>query len=124
MPNQRPSPVQPPAGRERRRSPRAQADRPLTVLVEGAPREVRLRDLSASGLCFFAEQPLPEMTALQIALDLPRGGGQTDRVEASGAVVRCQPISPRLEHYEIAVFFHDISPENRQHLERFVDANP
>lgn len=92
-------------------------------MVGGAPREVRLRDLSVSGLCFFSEEPLNEMTVLQIVLELPDPNGSTDRIEAGGAVVRCQPISPRVEHYEVAVFFHDISNSSRECLQRFVAAN-
>lgn len=92
-------------------------------MVEGAPREVRLRDLSVSGLCFFSEEPLTEMTVLQIVLELPGPNGKTDRIEAGGAVVRCQPISPRVEHYEVAVFFHDISGTSRERLQGFVAAS-
>ena len=92
-------------------------------MVGGSPREVRLRDLSVSGLCFFSEQPLNEMTVLQIVLELPDSNGSTERIEAGGAVVRCQPISPRVEHYEVAVFFHDISGASRERLQSFVAAN-
>ncbi len=114
--------VQPPTGKERRKDPRAKADRPLTVIVNDAPVEVRLRDLSVSGLCFFSEEPLREMTALRIALDLPSQKNKPERIEAGGAVVRCQPISPRLAHYEVAVFFHDIAAEDRERLAKFVTA--
>ena len=116
-----PHPVAEPPGKERRREPRARADRPLRITVDDAPVEMRLRDLSASGVCFFSERPIPEMTALRIALDLPAEDGADQRVEAGGAVVRCQPISPRVEHYEVAVFFHDIAEDDRQRLRRFVD---
>jgi c-di-GMP-binding flagellar brake protein YcgR len=115
-----PRSVSPSPGKERRREPRTAADRPLVVTVDESPVEVRLRDLSASGLCFFSEKPIPEMTALRIALDLADGKGASQRVQAGGAVVRCQPISPRVAHYEVAVFFHDIDEEARAQLKRFV----
>jgi hypothetical protein len=35
-------------------------------------------------------------------------------------VVRCQPLSPRVDHYEIAVFLNDINEENRDRLDAYV----
>jgi hypothetical protein len=84
--------------------------------VAGTPREVRLRDLSAAGLCFFSEEPFREMTLLQVRLDLP----EQAPLSASGAVVRCQRISRHLEHYEVAVFLHGLAESDRRRLQAFV----
>ncbi|QDU85174.1 PilZ domain protein [Planctomycetes bacterium Pla163] len=107
-----------PASAERRRHARARHDGPLTVLVAGRAMDVRLRDLSAAGLCFFSEEPLDEMSLLDVRLDLP--DGVDDEFRAKGAVVRCERISPHLAHYEVAVFLHDIADTQRHRLRDFV----
>lgn len=106
------------AGPERRQHPRVRADRPATISIAGQPREVRLRDLSAAGLCFFSEEPFREMTLLEVRLSLP----DQDPLSASGAVVRCQRISKHLEHFEVAVFLHDIKESDRRRLQAYVAA--
>lgn len=112
------------SGSERRRHPRAQANRPLTVAVGGERREVRLRDLSAGGLCFFSDEAIPEMTMVKVELELPERGdtGEPRPVDARGAVVRCRRVSPLLEHYEIAVFLHDLRESDAERLAAFVAA--
>jgi hypothetical protein len=107
-----------PAAADRRRHPRANHDGPLTVLVAGRTMDVRLRDLSAAGLCFYCEEPVDEMTLLDVRLDLP--DGQKKEFRAKGAVVRCERISAHLEHYEIAVFLHEIAEDQRARLAAFV----
>lgn len=106
------------AGPERRQHPRVRSDRPATVSVAGTPREVRLRDLSAAGLCFFSEEPFREMTLLEVRLDLP----EQAPLSASGAVVRCERISRHLEHYEVAVFLHGLGDADRRRLQAYVAA--
>jgi PilZ domain len=108
------------AGPERRKHPRVRADRPATISVAGQAREVRLRDLSSAGLCFFSEEPLREMTLLQVRLNLP----DQEPLSAGGAVVRCQRISKHLEHFEVAVFLHDIRESDRRRLQAFVAGQP
>lgn len=80
--------------------------------------DVRLRDLSAAGLCFFSEEPLDEMSLLDVRLDLPDDAD--DEFRAKGAVVRCERISAHLDHYEVAVFLHEIDGEQRYRLRDFV----
>ena len=31
------------------------------------------------------------------------------RISGSGVVVRCRPLAPSLEHYEVAVFLNDMA---------------
>lgn len=106
---------------ERRRHPRARGDHPLTIALADGPREVRLRDVSVSGVCFYSDAPIPEMTALGIQLELPNDGSPGERIEAGGAVVRCQRISPHMEHYEVAVFLHDATETTRRKIAKYVD---
>ena len=79
--------------------------------------------MSASGLCFFLDRAIPEMTVLALRFELPRaegGDGTGTLLECNGAVVRCERISPTLDHYEVAVFFHDVSDTLRRALEAYV----
>jgi hypothetical protein len=116
-PEQRPSP---PSGPERRVHPRAAADWSARIAHGERLSEVQLRDLSAAGLCFFSDRPIPEMTMLAVHLDVPDARGKNRSVDARGAVVRCEPISPRLAHYEVAVFLNDIKSDDRQAIADYV----
>ena len=93
----------------------------IAIALADGPREVRLRDVSVSGVCFYSDAPIPEMTALGIQLELPNDGGPDERIEAGGAVVRCQRISPHMEHYEVAVFLHDATETTRRKIAKYVD---
>ena len=107
-------------GHERRRHPRANLDCPVTIALEDGPFQARLRDVSRGGVCFFLDRRVPEMTILKMELELPDREGAPTRIEGSGVVVRCQPIGPHVEHYEIAVFLNDITESNRERLEAYV----
>ncbi|MEW6071320.1 MAG: PilZ domain-containing protein [Planctomycetota bacterium] len=110
-------------GRERRRFPRAPLDLPLTVTLEDGAHEGRLRDVSRAGISFFLDRQIPEMTVLSMRFDLPRTGGQPAAdppVTGSGVVVRCRALSPHVDHYEIAVFLHEIAERDRERIDRFV----
>ena len=115
-----------PVGHERRRHPRAAIDCPMTIALEDGPHEARLRDVSRAGVCFFLERRVPEMTILKLELDLPEqespDGAEAVHIEGSGVVVRCQPIGPHVEHFEVAVFLNDMSESNREALEAYVTA--
>jgi hypothetical protein len=113
------------SGAERRRHPRAPADWTVELALAGGPQRARLRDVSRVGLSFHLEVPIPLMTVLAVALELPGTGGAAGRrITGSGAVVRCQRISPALEHYEVALFLHDMSEADRDALEAHVRGAP
>src|SRR5262245_53557375 len=112
------------SGAERRRHPRANCELPITLTLDGATCEGRLRDISRAGVCFYLERPIALMTALRLALDLPNGGnsGKPKKIRGQGAVVRCERISPSLSHWEIAVFLHDLPEADRALLDQHVRA--
>jgi len=107
-------------GPERRQWQRAQAEWPITVVLDDGPHEARIRDVSRGGVCFFLDRPVPEMTALRIEFDLPVESG-VRRISGMGAVVRCEKISQALEHYEIAVFLQEMADPDRETVEAYVD---
>ncbi len=112
-----------PSGAERRRHPRVALDWPVTINLPDGSHEARLRDLSRAGVCFFLDRRIPEMTVLQMDLALPEVAGIDDpRVKGSGVVVRCQPLSPHVDHYEVAVFLNDLTDSARERLEAYIDA--
>ena len=80
-----------------------------------------MRDISKSGLCFFVDRPIPIMTCLKLAIDLPVPDG-IRRVSGAGAVVRCERIAARVDHYEVAVFLHDMAEPDREVVEAYVEA--
>lgn len=106
---------------ERRLHPRVELDCPVTISLADGQHEARLRDLSRAGICLFLDRRVPEMTILGLSLDLPPiAGCKVRQVQGRGVVVRCQPLSPHVEHFEIAVFLNDLDERNRRALEEYV----
>lgn len=114
-------PPPPAPGPERRQHPRARGDWPVSIETAEGRYEARVRDVSEAGVCFFLEHPVREMSILKVELDLALPEGQR-RVIAQGAVVRCEKISAALDHYEVAVFLHDIAEPDRRWLRAFVQS--
>jgi hypothetical protein len=106
----------PRSGRERRQHPRAEAPWSVTLALDDGPHVARLRDISRAGLCFFLDRPIAPMTLLGVAFDLPG----PHSVRGKGAVVRCERISPGVEHYEVAVFLHDLAESDREAIDALV----
>jgi len=107
------------SGSERRRWTRAGVDLPVTVSLSGGRSEARLRDISRAGVCFFLDRPIPLMTVLELSVSLPVKGGLR-RVGGHGAVVRCDRIAKAVDHYEVAVFLHEMAEADRRTIEDFV----
>lgn len=121
-PNAKPRPL---SGRERRAHPRASADWPLEIALTSGPRpglvQARVRDVSRAGVCFYVDRPIALMTMLGLALDLPTASGK-QRITGKGAVVRCERIGPGVEHYEVAVFLHELGEAERRAIDQHVRA--
>ncbi len=108
-----------PPSADRRQHPRLSVDWPVTIQLQDGQHEARLRDISRAGVCFFLDRRIQEMTVLGISLDLPAAGDDL-HIEGRGVVVRCQPLSAHLDHYEVAVFFNELGQESRTHLDLFL----
>jgi len=110
-----------PSGRERRAHPRARYDGTIRIQLEDGEHRARLRDVSRSGICFFLDRPLTEMTLLGVRIELPaRPPRPAARIEGRGVVVRCQPIARGVAHYEVAVFLNELTDPSRAQLDAFV----
>jgi hypothetical protein len=111
------------SGTDRRRHPRLALDWPLSITLPDGIYQARLRDVSRSGVCFFLDRRIPEMTILRMSLDLPQDGGESmPPIQGSGVVVRCRQLSQHVDHYEVAVFLNDVTDEHRERLATYVDA--
>ena len=104
-------------GDERRHHPRASVDWPIAIALEGGVHEARLRDVSRSGVSFYIDRRVPEMTLLRLELELP---GSAERLRGTGVVVRCRSLSPAVDHYEVAVFLNDMADRDRELLAELV----
>ena len=104
-------------GDERRHHPRVTVDWPLTIALDDGVHEARLRDVSRSGVSFYIDRRIQEMTLLRLELELPGSGA---RVSGTGVVVRCRPLSPALEHFEVAVFLNEMADRDRVALAKLV----
>ncbi len=110
-----PESVRKKTGAERRRWTRVDADLPITLETAKGPVQARMRDVSRAGVCFYMDQPLPLMTVLEVALPLGE-----HLIKGGGAVVRCERISKLVDHWEVAVFLHDMRESDRELLEEYV----
>lgn len=94
--------------------------RDIPLRLDGGAQAYTVRDISRSGICFFSEEPIAEMTQVQFALELPGNGDGVSIIEAAGVVVRCLPISRVMPHYEIALFLSDLNDDARALLESYL----
>ena len=108
-----------PSGRNRRRHERARAEWPIRIHLTDGECEAKIRDISRGGLCFFLDRPIEEMTLLEVAFELP--GAPQRILRGQGAVVRCERISARLEHFEIAVFLTEMAQADREAIAQYVE---
>lgn len=104
---------------ERRAHPRVAApDLPLKLAGTGSP--LRVRDISQSGVAFFADSPVALMTRVKFEIELPSEDGASAAVAGEGAVVRCERLSPALGHYEVAVFFQHLEGNSQRDLREYL----
>jgi hypothetical protein len=92
---------------------------PITLSGRDLNAGARLKDISALGLCCQFPEPVPEMTLVQIRMDLSKNDGFV----AEGAVVRCDPVSGSSSDpkgYEVAVFFTNVDKDSRRCLDTYL----
>lgn len=111
---------------ERRRFPRIQD--------EGLSLKLKLGDfdtithtlnLSASGVYCKVDKEMPLMSRVKLILMIPdpsKDGSATKSLEVSGVVVREHPviIDGKTKHYDIAIFFEDLSDKDREIISNYI----
>jgi hypothetical protein len=111
---------------EKRRTPRIDTTA-LALEVKGNDFGVMTHTLniSASGVYCKVEKEIPLMSRLQLKLmipDIKRDDKSLIEVEVDGVVVRQHPviIEGRVKHYDIAIFFENLSPKHREMISSYI----
>jgi hypothetical protein len=105
---------------ERRKNPRVGADFFLHLRGPESVRSMRVKDISASGVCCHSDVAIPEMTRVYMEISLP-GQRSPAPISADGAVDRCTPRGSQ-PGYDVAIFFLEISQESRDAITRYVES--
>ena len=108
-------------GNERRRFPRTQSRIPITVAHDEPGILNQIDNISANGVLCHTAQPVPLMTKMGIALELP--GHDKRRIECEGIVVRCEPDDQSREQFRVAILYSRIDESDRKAIESFVNAD-
>ena len=82
-------------------------------------------NVSASGIYCKVEKEIPLMSRVQLMLMMPdpaKDGKSSVGIEVDGVVVRQHPviINGHVKHYDIAVFFENLSPEHREMISEYI----
>ena len=110
---------------EKRKYPRVK-DAGVSLKVKTGDIDIitKTLDLSASGVYCKVEKELPLLSRIRVTLVVPGAeGGSLDkpksmRIVTDGVVVRQHPviIDGKFAHYDVAIFFDQISSKEKQHL--------
>lgn len=84
-------------------------------------------NLSASGIYCKVDKEMPLMSRVRLVLmipDLSKEERPTTSIEVDGVIVREHPviIDGSTRHYDVAIFFENLSPKNREIVEKYVAA--
>jgi len=105
-------------GEERRRYPRSRKG--VAMFDAGGPGVLNHVDnISANGVLCHTVKPIPLMTRLCIALDLP--DPVNSRIDAEGVVVRCDPDPQGDDQFRVAILFTRLDDEEHESLRRYVE---
>lgn len=76
-------------------------------------------NISGSGVFCHAANPVPEMTKMEIVLELPSPVNK--RVVAEGIVVRCEAEEPKHDEFRIAILFTKVAKEDLNAILAYVE---
>ena len=103
---------------DRRRYPRSYHGVTGDLTHDGPGVLNHIDNISANGVLCHTVKPIPLMTRLGIALNLPKPIER--RIECEGVVVRCEPDERGDDHFRVAILYTRIHDEDRGMLEQFV----
>jgi hypothetical protein len=110
---------------ERRSAPRA-ADKNVSMKFKLGELDTAIHTLniSSSGAYCKTDKEIPIMSRVKLIIMLPdpKHGEPDRRIEVTGVVVREHPVlvSGKIDHYDLAIFFEDISQKDREAISNFV----
>ena len=104
--------------RDRRRKQRTSKPLKFRIIPEDAAHDIEgeTKDLSCIGASCKMNKHIPEMTRLQLNLDLPGG---TESFE--GLVVRSDKVGE--DEYNVAIYFSEIDFGIRKKIDKFVNGD-
>jgi hypothetical protein len=105
-------------GDERRRYPRSRRALPQIVQDDGPGILNHVDNISANGVLCHTVRPIPLMTKMSIALDLPKP--QNRRIECEGVVVRCDPHEVGDDRFKVAILYTKINEDDQRAVEELV----
>ncbi|MBN1871856.1 MAG: PilZ domain-containing protein [Candidatus Omnitrophica bacterium] len=107
--------------KEKRQTPRIEKKLPLKVMEGDYCTVVETKNISATGVYFTTDKPLPLMSKVMITLLLPGTRSKNKKIVCSGTVVRIVPIdSEKKQIFETAIFFDDVTDKTREAISRYV----
>lgn len=111
---------------ERRKNQRVETDLPRPALVlDDSGKPAVLKNISVSGLSCISSEPIPEMTLVDLKMQLPALPEEDldfYPLSCKGAVVRCEPMARcnSRSKWTIAIYFTEMDEENTEILHRYV----
>lgn len=103
--------------KERRKSPRARCDFVIEFDYQNSNITAHVMNISTSGMYMESDCPIPLFREIGIGIKLP---GIEKLLECTGVVVRSEKV-PGKERYNLAIFFEDIQPEDKNLLADYVE---
>jgi c-di-GMP-binding flagellar brake protein YcgR len=104
--------------RDARQFPRYPVDLKVAVSLKERQLAARTRDISRSGLCLVAPQPIPLQTRIEIRMVLTfAAGGHSEPLLLPGRVVWCTAL---FGSYQIGVMFSNLDRERARQLQILV----
>lgn len=108
---------------ERRKDKRVKNSVPVKICQDGGDLVTETQDISRSGAYCRVNQAITPMTRLKIHLLLSKGNGgksATRKISCEGVVVRSEPADEE-NHYNIAIFFSDITSRDAEIITDYVN---
>jgi hypothetical protein len=104
---------------DRRRYPRSR--RGVSIIQDDAGPGLlnHVDNISGAGVLCHTVRPVPLMTKIGIALELPKPF--THRIDAEGVVVRCEADDYGDDHFKVAILFTRLKPEDQDAINHFVN---
>ncbi len=103
--------------KERRKFPRAKCDFIIEIESQKANITAHAVNISASGMYLESNREIPLFRQIAVGIKLP---GIEELIECIGVVVRSEKDSVK-DIYQIAIFFQDIEPEDKEKLTEYVE---
>ncbi len=113
--------------RERRKHHRTKKQLPLKIADNSFDVITETVDISPSGIYCRVTRLLPLMSKIEVMILLPAksGSAKTTKIKCRGVVVRSEPVilnDTDKAHYNIAIFFTDISRKDQKSIEEHMDS--